>query len=579
MQSSYLGAQIFGIGQLITQRKKLVVPEHQRDYAWTTDEVSQFVDDVIAAFRERRGNYFIGLIVLLGPKENAWTILDGQQRLATTTIIYSSIRQWLVDRNYEADAKQIDNEFLRARQLGGDYSPRLILNETNRAVFDNAVIHTCSDDRLQRTLEAVPKFSSNRFLLEAVITCREKLESFAASNTNSADEQKDRLFRLASFLENKIEAVVADVSSEANAYVIFESLNARGNDLSILDLLKNYVFGVATDSETDEVRRYWSSTTQRIEDKDADDFLKTFWTSRFGRVQSQQLYGRIKNRYRTSIDVAQLMSELNEVSEHYIALEDPQHEIWLSFGQSCRQKIEILSLLGSRQVRAPILSAIARFDPLMMDFLLESLIVLTIRYQIVGKRRTGALEIACARMANKIFQNDIVNRPDLWEEIQSLIPGDDDFKSDFLKFSEKKASRLSYLLAQLELTMRRSHSDHATAGESESFVPRPIDTAIDHIFPKSYLVEVFQDQDAAETWFSRIANTCLVENNLIDRTYSQSPDTKIQRYHQESGFILTRQIDETFDYKVDPAGLLRARQNTLADLAVLSWPIPSQIEA
>lgn len=85
MESSYLDSKTFGIGQLITQRKLFKVPEHQRNFSWELSNVRQFFEDVTRAMKDKDQDYFVGLIVLMGPREGVWHILDGQQRLATVT--------------------------------------------------------------------------------------------------------------------------------------------------------------------------------------------------------------------------------------------------------------------------------------------------------------------------------------------------------------------------------------------------------------------------------------------------------------------------------------------------------------
>lgn len=125
MNKSQLDANTYGVGELITQRKLFAVPEHQRSYSWTTEQVDQLLTDVSDAFTKDAAEYFIGLIVLRGPIEGTWQILDGQQRLATTTMVYSAIREWLRARGLNDDARQIETESLvfvnSAANLRPDY--------------------------------------------------------------------------------------------------------------------------------------------------------------------------------------------------------------------------------------------------------------------------------------------------------------------------------------------------------------------------------------------------------------------------------------------------------------------------
>ena len=359
MESSYLDSKTFGIGQLITQRKLFKVPEHQRNFSWDLSNVRQLFEDVTRAMKDKNPDYFVGLIVLMGPREGVWHILDGQQRLATVTMLYSAIRYWLGNREqYMTDAQQIESEFIGVRQLGGKYNPRLTLNVENQDAFLEMVVERFPSEELQKRLKEAPKGSSNRALIEAVDQCRQLVSIYAEAESSMVDEQASRLFQLSAYLEESVKVVVLEVLSEANAFVIFEALNARGNELSALDLVKNYLFGSVGTGDIDRVRQDWAVMAERIEDKNADDFLRVFWTSHFGRVQKHQLFSRIKQSFPSQADAARLSSELSSASERYNALDDPQHEIWSGYGSVCKERIETLMLLGNRQVRIPIMSAI-----------------------------------------------------------------------------------------------------------------------------------------------------------------------------------------------------------------------------
>ena len=62
-----------------------------------------------------------------------------------------------------------------------------------------------------------------------------------------------------------------------------------------------------------------------------------------------------------------------------------------------------------------------------MESFLWSLIVLTVRYQIVGRRRTGALEINLARLANQIHRGEVKSEEDFWKSVFAITPTDEDF--------------------------------------------------------------------------------------------------------------------------------------------------------
>jgi len=356
-----LDASTYGIGELITQRKLFSVPEHQRNYSWTLEEVEQLLDDIKYSSDKNADDYFIGLVVLQGPVNGIWQILDGQQRLTTSTIIYSSIREWLRSRGFSEDAKQVENEFIGVRQLGGVYTPRLKMNSINAAVFEKYVVNDSAIDEIVAEIKKWPRNSSNRYLLEAIKFCREWVANLA--NTEAEREkQASILFKYSTYIEKRVRVVCLDVSSSADAYVLFEALNDRGADLSALDLVKNHIYSFASKDSIETIRNKWELVSNNIEGKDADDFLKVFWTSRFGVIQKTDLFPAIRKSYHDEPKIITLVNELTEASEIIEAIDDPEHELWSKYGHIARSRMEVLILLGSRQIRSVVLAAIEKME-------------------------------------------------------------------------------------------------------------------------------------------------------------------------------------------------------------------------
>lgn len=90
------------IGDLLSRQRKYRVPEHQRDYTWTDDQVSQFWDDIKTAMSDKGTEYFLGPIVFMEIEEDKdYEIIDGQQRLATSLMLLAAIRD--IYGNYPVD--------------------------------------------------------------------------------------------------------------------------------------------------------------------------------------------------------------------------------------------------------------------------------------------------------------------------------------------------------------------------------------------------------------------------------------------------------------------------------------------
>src|SRR5689334_3097508 len=68
------------------------VPRYQRGYKWSETEVKELLTDIKDASQKTENEYFLGSIVAAVPKNEVPEIVDGQQRLATVSILIAAIR-------------------------------------------------------------------------------------------------------------------------------------------------------------------------------------------------------------------------------------------------------------------------------------------------------------------------------------------------------------------------------------------------------------------------------------------------------------------------------------------------------
>lgn len=574
MHSSYLTADTFGIGELIAQRKRFRVPEHQRDFAWTDDEVGTFIDDILNALESDTSEYFIGLIVLIGPSSGVWQILDGQQRIATTTMLFSAIRGWLRSAGYDTDAKQVEQEFIGLRQLGGVPEARLSLNVNDRQEFQTLVVGTVPDPQLQEAAKSSPRYSSRRLLAKAAMTCRRRVGEWAEQAGSDLSAQAAHVYRLSQFLESGVKVVCLEIASESDAYMIFESLNYRGQDLSVLDLVKNHLYSLSPKDQEDAVAEQWGVMIDNISDSDADDFLKVFWTSRFGRVQRGRLFTRIKQEFTTEADGEHLTSLLAAASYPYAALEDPTHALWLEMPPACRLHVSALSMLRAKQIRPVVLASVqSGFSHAEIEVVLRLLLTLTVRYQTVGRRRTGALEIACAKMSEEITNGQIRDAEGLLQSIRSVAPADQDFTEDFRRYSEGSAKRARYVLAALEVHKPGTPGGYSPADLHDLLegIAPVANLVMPRKLPAGYWQELAsRDPDLHAECVNRIGNWYLVRADRNHHPAMDDFDALVDGVLRDSTFEFTREITSYSDWGRQA---INERQARLASHASATWPL------
>ncbi len=568
----YMDAHTQGVGELIEHQREFAVPDHQRDFAWGEGEVEQLILDVTRALRESTPDYFLGLIVLVKQEsKRQLLILDGQQRLATITMIYAGIREWLHAAGRQKDAQQIQFDYIGLVKLGTNVDrPRLTLNINDREIFQSLVVDRENDATLKKRRDVARRYSSQRRVAKAALICRQRVEKFAAESGSDTTEQASALYELAEYIRDSVKVVTMNVSSEINAYAIFESLNDRGLDLSVLDLVKNHLFGRAG-SRLEKVKHNWAQMTAHLGDRPADEFLKVFWTSRYGRIQRGKLFQEWRERFDglSASKVVNLTTDLIVAADRFAALDSADDEIWREYSKKFRGGIRDLALIGNRQMRPILLAALTTFEPKELEKLVERLVIATFRYQNVGKKRTGALEIGSARTAKSIADKSSATATDAWSQLVSIVPDDDDFKSDFARYSESKPQIAKYVLGCLEREVRQREV------EMKSELEPSKDLTLEHVLPKNpagaWSKVLVADPDIVD-YTARLGNLCLLNEAMNKKAANEAFEKKAADIYSRSSLLLTARIAEK--YNEWNRTTIRDHQDYLATLATSIWPLP-----
>lgn len=185
--------------------------------------------------------------------------------------------------------------------------------------------------------------------------------------------------------------ILVSVGDEADAYLIFETLNDRGLELSISDLLKNYIFGRAG-NRLDIVRKQWQEMAVILGTQDQTQFLRHYWLSKYGVVRERDLYREMKRQFASQSAVLRLMTELRDAADNYAAISSVDHPTWKEYGTSLRKDLEALQLFGLSQFRPLLLAALDALKEEEIPKLIHMIVVVSMRYSIIGSLGTGNIE-------------------------------------------------------------------------------------------------------------------------------------------------------------------------------------------
>lgn len=552
-----LEANPYGIARLIKE-SHLTVPAHQREYSWTIEEVAQLLTDINTAF-EKGEDYFLGSVMLIkeGDSQTHFNIVDGQQRLATVTLLLSAIRNYFrqhdTANNRDAD---IERDFLfktdlRTRERDFNVS----LSERDFNDFEEILTNPNSVD-----------LRSAKKLITAFKECTRHVEVILGSVNNPVE----KLLDLHDYLLNRAQIIAVKASNEASAYVIFETLNDRGIPLSLADLFKNYLFGLSAD-RLESTKAKWISMIGAFTSLDAEnqlpDFIRYFWLSKYGYISEKQLFNELKSKINSKSQAVQFVAELEEVSAFYLALENPSHDVWRKLGPDAVKLVQDINQIKFVQYKPLMLAVLANINSeRAIKAILTELENWAVRLVYGSGTRSGSIAEKFSEVGVKVSSGELTTSDAVIREMKSLIPDDDVFKVEFSSINVKSAYVTRYLLRKIENKYRQLNGVSGEIDVSEDVN----NVNLEHILPKKANLDNWDfDEDQSSSTLNRLGNQTLMLRT--DNSAVGADDfTEKLPYYESSELLITKKIKEDFT-EWNPRSV-NMRQAFLADIAAQTWP-------
>lgn len=298
---------------------QFVIPVYQRNYDWTEAQCKQLLADVLAAGgSENITAHFIGSIVYIhddvysasGIRE--LSIIDGQQRLTTVTLIYIAVYRLLKSLGDQQKLTRIHETYLINKFAADEEKLKLRPTENN----DRAIKHLLSGDDEDAFDGGFSRIISNYRFFKGLI------------NEDNIDSVLTGLGKLM-FVEVSLER------GKDDAQRIFESLNSTGLELSQADLIRNFILmGLSRKKQNDIYTKYWqkielAAKELRTNQSRVSDFIRDYLTLKTKKIPNKgSVYSQFKERF-PALDyesLETLLEELKVLSRHYHKFINPDQE-------------------------------------------------------------------------------------------------------------------------------------------------------------------------------------------------------------------------------------------------------------
>lgn len=556
-------ADQIGIGDVL-RYNRLVVPPNQREYAWEDEHVLDLFQDYATAIDSENtsSSYFLGTIVLTQGKDGQLEVSDGQQRLATSTILLAAIRDYFAVQSDDELASSIEQDFLfNFDREAREKLPKLTLNIDDRDYFKNTILSR--PDVPERSQE--PKKDSHRKIKTAAKIIAKKLAEVL--KPYSPTHRTDLLNKWTLFIQKRAQVILLNVPDEINAYVMFETLNGRGLRTSQADLLKNYLFQKAGAAKLPEAQQKWAAMTGALESQAEEDitvtYLRHLLSTLHGPTREREVFDKVKKEISTQGRAMHFLSQLADSANDYVSLLNPSHPKWVGFGDGTRRSLQtLLAHMRVEQIRLLMFAVLKHFTPKETEKAFRMCVAWTVRLYIVG-RNTGILDREYAVRALEIGTGKITTAKQLAEAMKNIVPLDEEFQIAFAEARVTNNNFARYLL--------RSMQTQADSLPEPELLPNDDRTVItlEHVLPENPNGN-WPDIDPAdaELYFRRIGNMVLLtasKNSII----GNRPFAEKRPHLAASAYSLTKGVGKKVSWGIKD---IKERQKALAAIAVKTWP-------
>lgn len=539
------------------------IPRFQRPYAWDRENIQEFWDDII---RDKPENYFIGSMVVFKDGAQRFGVVDGQQRLTTITLLLCALRNLLSERGYDDLAKGIHSLIERPNI---DNKPEFVVStETSYPYFQDR-IQQWGEPALdlkplaeEQNLQAAFEQLSN--LLRQTASSIDNDPTLSTAKRSSLFQQKMVAIRDALL---DLSLIFVQLDDEDDAYVIFETLNTRGKDLSLTDLVKNHVTKLmrSKNRQTDAAKVKWTQLLETIEESSApletDKFLHHFWLSKYDYLPLKTLFKTLKKTV-TGANAKQFLNDVVDDSKLYRSIHEVGYGKWTKQELRAARALEALNLFRVVQPIPCVLSLLREYKStkkIQLKHIQDALVAIENFHfsftAVTSQRSSGGISQMYALHARQLCdatdsQHCVRIIRELKGKLRRRVPSFDEFSALFPE-----------ILVTENLTKQRNLVRYILSGFQRNAATLPTDYSqwtIEHIASQS---EVSKAMPA--TVIGQIGNLLLMPEELNRKLRNKAVAEK-KRILKDSGFDIPVELESARSWGADQ---ITKRTASLAKLA------------
>ncbi|GAJ14372.1 unnamed protein product, partial [marine sediment metagenome] len=250
-------------------------------YSWEREHITDFWNDTIV---DSSSDYFIGSMVMFKLGSSTYGIVDGQQRMTTIMMILCALRNAFNQEGIDDLANGI-HQLIERKDINN--KKIFVLSPESSFPYFQEYIQKFGPPEVTPEVRDEEKNLENAFsLINSQI--KAPIDAIKSDTTLGGESKKEQIKKKLISIRDKmlgLKLISVELDDEDDAYIIFETLNTRGKDLNVSDLVKNHLTKMLkSKGEVDSTKLKWEKILATIQgsasDIDTDGFLHHYWLSK-----------------------------------------------------------------------------------------------------------------------------------------------------------------------------------------------------------------------------------------------------------------------------------------------------------
>ena len=537
----------------------------QRRFKWKKQQVDQLWEDIRTACMDDRDTYFLGTLLLAPIEDGRVSVIDGQQRITTLSILLAVLRDY---------CREFPNFTVRADRL-----QRLISRVDNDGRPVGSLVVKLQDADNTSYVDLVQQYGSTDLATsQNLLSSAVKRLKSQVSDYISGPNRQDTLRTLCDYVQDKIKLLPLEVRNEGEAYLVFDTTNTRGMRLSPSEALKGRLATIAREDSdlSDRLIKRWNEAAGRLESVglpiDAmDDYLHAIWSSLEGYTTKRTL-DQVAHKLKKLDDLKSFVEDLHAYCDSYLAVVAPAGKASLTEDLKDLKRLNVQS--------NSFLTMIHKHSWSRFKEAVELVLSLQIRNVTLGPEQANAYEKHWPKWAILVRRGAT---DQAFDEIRNLMVSDAEFKNAVKQAIVVSSATAAHLLRRLDPI------SHPNSGV------QPMNVDVEHILPKSVvgkltynkkltpnvkewvkdlgygIPETAQEaKDLGKTLKNplySLGNQALL-NDRVNRGAKDLPFSKKKEFYLRQALKLTSTVADNENWRIDR---ILQRQTEMAEKAPTIW--------